>query len=76
MGLAGFVAGTVLCAGGVSAIMSGLASGTRAHAGATVIPASVTTAAPRVSHGHGIRPLARSAPVRIRIPPSGSSRRS
>ena len=71
--LAGFVAGTVLCAGGVSAAVSGLVSGTRAHAGATVIPASVTTAVPRVSHGHGIRPLARSVPVRIRIPAIGVS---
>lgn len=73
MALAGFVAGTVLCAGGVSAAVFGLVSGTRAPAGTTVIPASVTTAVPRPSHVNGIRALARSVPVRIRIPAIGVS---
>ena len=73
MALAGFVVGTVLCAGGVSAAAFGLVSGTRAHAGATVIPASVTTAEPRLSYGHGIPALARSVPVRIQIPAIGVS---
>src|SRR5947208_999771 len=73
--LAGFVAGTVLCAGGASVIVSGLVNGTRAHDGATAIPASVTTAVPRVSHGHGTRPLARSEPVKIRIPAIGVNAR-
>ena len=66
--LAGFAAAAVLSAGGVSAAVFGLVSGTGAHEGATVIPASVTTTVPRLSHVHRILALARSVPVRIRIP--------
>jgi len=71
--LAGFVAAAVLCAGGVSMAVFGLASGTRTDVGATVIPASVATALPRLSHVHGIRALARSVPVSVRIPAIGVS---
>ena len=71
--LAGFVAAAVLCAGGVSMAVFGLASGTRTDTGATVIPASVATALPRLSHVHGIRALARSVPVSVRIPAIGVS---
>ncbi len=71
--VAGFVAAGVLCAGGVSMAVFGLASGTRTDAGATVIPASVATALPRLSHVHGIQALARSVPVSVRIPAIGVS---
>ena len=71
--LAGFVAAAVLCAGGVSMAVFGLASGTRTDVGATVIPASVATALPRLSHVHGVRALARSVPVSVRIPAIGVS---
>jgi sortase (surface protein transpeptidase) len=71
--LAGFVTAATLSAGGVSAVVFGLVSGTPAHGGATVIPVSVTTAVPRLSRVHGIQVLARSVPVRIRIPAIGVS---
>ena len=38
-----------------------------------MIPAAVTTAVPRLHQVHGILALARSAPVRIRIPTIGVS---
>jgi LPXTG-site transpeptidase (sortase) family protein len=63
----------VLCAGGAGAAVFGLTSRTPADAGATVIPASVTTAVPRLSHVPGIRALPRSAPVSVRIPAIGVS---
>jgi len=44
---------------------------TGAHAGATYIPPSITTVAPRLASDPGARPLARSAPVNIRIPGIG-----
>jgi hypothetical protein len=49
--LGAFVAAAVLCAGGVGVAVFGLASGTPADAGATVIPASVSTAVPK-AHSH------------------------
>jgi LPXTG-site transpeptidase (sortase) family protein len=62
------VAAAVLCAGGFGAAMFGLADVTPASAGATLTPASVTTAVPAQRHDPRVRTLARSAPVRIRIP--------
>jgi sortase (surface protein transpeptidase) len=58
----------VLCAGGASVAAFGLLDGTPADAGATYTPASVTTVPPRLTHDPGAQPLARSAPVSIRIP--------
>ena len=49
----------------------GVFDGPPAHAGATYIPPSITTVAPRLASDPGARPLARSAPVRIRIPGIG-----
>jgi sortase (surface protein transpeptidase) len=62
------LAAVVLCAGGVGVAAFGLFNSTPADAGATYTPASVTTVAPRLSHDPQARPLARSAPVSIRIP--------
>jgi LPXTG-site transpeptidase (sortase) family protein len=42
-----------------------------AHAGATYIPPSITTVAPRLASDPKARPLARSAPVKIQIPRIG-----
>ena len=49
----------------------GVLDGTPAHAGATYIPPSITTSAPRLASDPRARPLARSAPVAIRIPRIG-----
>ena len=65
------LAATVVCAGGASLAAFGLLDGTPAHAGATYIPPSITTAAPRLASDPKARPLARSAPVKIRIPGIG-----
>jgi LPXTG-site transpeptidase (sortase) family protein len=61
----------VACAGGASVAAFGVFDGPPAHAGATYIPPSITTAAPRLASDPGARPLARSAPVKIRIPGIG-----
>lgn len=62
------LAAAVACAGGASVAAFGLFGGTPAQAGGTYIPASVTTAPPRLTHDSRARPLARSVPVSIRIP--------
>jgi LPXTG-site transpeptidase (sortase) family protein len=49
----------------------GVFDGTPAHAGATYIPPSITTVAPKLASDPRARPLARSAPVKIRIPGIG-----
>jgi len=67
------LAAGALCAGGLGAGLSGLADVSPASAGATLTPASVTTALPGQRHDPGVRALARSAPVRIRIPAIGVS---
>jgi sortase (surface protein transpeptidase) len=61
----------VLCAGGAATAAFTLAYGS--NTGATLIPASVTTAAPKERHDPGIRALARSVPVIISIPAIGVS---
>ena len=71
MGVA--LAAAALCAGGFGAALLGLADVTPASAGATLTPASVTTAVPVQRHDPRVRALARSAPVRIRIPAIGVS---
>jgi len=65
------LAAAVVCAGGASVAAFGLFGGTPAQAGGTYIPASVTTAAPRLAHDPRAQPLARSVPVSIRIPGIG-----
>lgn len=49
----------------------GVFDGTPAHAGATYIPPSITTIAPQLASDPRAKPLARSAPVTIRIPRIG-----
>jgi LPXTG-site transpeptidase (sortase) family protein len=61
----------VACAGGVSVAAFGVFHGTPAQAGATYIPPSITTIAPRPASDPRAKPLARSAPVTIRIPQIG-----
>ena len=61
------IAAAVLCAGGISAAAFGLTSRT-AEGGGAVIPSWVTTAVPKLSRDPGVRALARSVPVSIRIP--------
>ena len=65
------LAAIVACAGGASVAAFGLLDGTPAHAGATYIPPSITTVAPKLASDPKARPLARSAPVKIRIPRIG-----
>ena len=65
------LAAAMACAGGVSVAAFGVFDGTPAHAGATYIPPSITTVAPRLASDPRARPLARSAPVKIRIPGIG-----
>ncbi len=70
------LAAIVVCAGGASVAAFGLLDGTvfaanGAHAGATYIPPSITTVAPRLASDPKATPLARSAPVKIRIPRIG-----
>jgi hypothetical protein len=65
------LAAAVVCAGGASAAVFGLFGGTAAQAGGTYIPPSITTAAPRLAHDPGARPLARSVPMMLRIPGIG-----
>jgi LPXTG-site transpeptidase (sortase) family protein len=62
------LAAAVLCAGGISVAAFGLLDGTPADAGATVTPASVTTAPPKLNHDPRAEVMARSVPVGIRIP--------
>ena len=65
------LAAAMACAGGVSVAAFGVFDGTPAHAGATYIPPSITTVAPRLASDPRARPLARSAPVKISIPGIG-----
>ena len=70
------LAALVACAGGASVAAFGLLDGTvfaanGARAGATYIPPSITTVAPRLASDPKARPLARSAPVKIKIPRIG-----
>jgi LPXTG-site transpeptidase (sortase) family protein len=65
------LAAAVACAGGASVAVFGVLDGTPAHAGATYIPPSITTVAPRLASDPRARALARSAPVKIRIPAIG-----
>ena len=65
------LAAAVACAGGASVAAFGVFDGTPAHAGATYIPPSITTVAPRLASDPQARSLARSAPVEIRIPGIG-----
>ena len=70
------LAAIVACAGGASLAAFGLLDGTvfaanGAHADGTYIPPSITTVAPRLASDPKARPLARSAPVKIRIPRIG-----
>jgi sortase (surface protein transpeptidase) len=68
------LAAAVACAGfavGVGVAAFGVFDGTPAQAGATYIPPSITTIAPRLASDPGAKPLARSAPVTIRIPRIG-----
>jgi LPXTG-site transpeptidase (sortase) family protein len=65
------LAAAVVCAGGASVAAFGVFDGTPAQAGATYIPPSITTVAPRLATDPGAKPLARSAPVKIRIPGIG-----
>jgi sortase (surface protein transpeptidase) len=65
------LAAAVACAGGVSVAAFGVFDGPPAHAGATYIPPSITTVAPRLASDPRARPLARSAPVKISIPGIG-----
>jgi LPXTG-site transpeptidase (sortase) family protein len=67
------LAAAVLCAGGVSVAAFGLLNGTPADAGATVTPASVTTAPPKLSQDPRASALTRSVPVSVRIPDIGVS---
>ena len=65
------LAAAVVCAGGASVAAFGVFDGTPAQAGATYIPPSITTVAPRLASDPGAKPLARSAPVNIRVPGIG-----
>ena len=62
------LAATVACAGGASVAAFGLFGNPPAQAGGTYIPPSITTTPPRLASDPGARPLARSVPVKIRIP--------
>jgi LPXTG-site transpeptidase (sortase) family protein len=57
--------------GGASVAVFGVFDGPPAHAGATYIPPSITTVAPRLASDPRASPLARSAPVTVRIPRIG-----
>ena len=65
------LAAAVACAGGAGVAAFGAFDGTPAQAGATYIPPSITTVAPRLASDPRAKPLARSAPVQIRIPGIG-----
>ena len=65
------LAAAVACAGGAAVAAFGVFDGTPAQAGATYIPPSMTTVAPRLASDPRAKPLARSAPVQIRIPGIG-----
>src|SRR5690349_22303179 len=65
------LAAALACAGGASVAAFGAFHGTPAQAGATYIPPSITTVAPKLASDPRARPLARSAPVKIRIPGIG-----
>jgi LPXTG-site transpeptidase (sortase) family protein len=67
------LAAAVLCAGGVSVAAFGLLNGTPADGGATVTPASGTTAPPKLSQDPRASALTRSVPVSVRIPDIGVS---
>ena len=61
------IAAAVVCAGGISVAAFGLTNRTPEGGGA-VIPSWVTTTVPKLSRDSGVRALARSVPVNIRIP--------
>ncbi|MBV9092875.1 MAG: class F sortase [Streptosporangiaceae bacterium] len=61
------------CAGGVGVAAFALGGGMHADAGATMVPASVSTVVPRQPDAPQVRALARSVPVHIRIPAIGVS---
>jgi LPXTG-site transpeptidase (sortase) family protein len=61
------IAAVVVCAGGISVAAFGLTNRTPEGGGA-VIPSWVTTTVPELSGDPGMGALARSVPVRIRIP--------
>ncbi len=63
----------MVCAAGICLTVFGLLNGTPADAGATLTPASVTTAPPKLTRDPAAKPLARSVPVSIRIPRIGVS---
>ena len=65
------LAAAVVCAGGASVAAFGVFDGTPAQAGATYIPPSITTVAPRLASDPRAKPLASSAPIQIRIPGIG-----
>jgi len=65
------LAAALACAGGVGVAAFGVFDGAPAQAGATYIPPSITTGAPKLASDPRARPLARSAPVEIRIPGIG-----
>jgi sortase (surface protein transpeptidase) len=69
--LAAAVTASVACAGGASVAAFALAHGLSPDAGATGVPASVTTAVPALPRDPHVQALARSVPVRIRIPAIG-----
>ena len=65
------LAAALACAGGVGVAAFGVFDGAPAQAGATYIPPSITTVAPRLASDPRAKPMARSAPVQIRIPGIG-----
>jgi len=71
--LAAAAAAAAVCAGSASVAAFALADGLSADAGATGIPASVTTAVPAPARDPHVQALVRSVPVRIRIPAIGVS---
>jgi sortase (surface protein transpeptidase) len=61
-----------LCAGGLGVAAAAMTShGPLPDSAASVIPASIKTAVPKVTSDARVRPLKRSAPARIRIPAIG-----
>jgi len=73
LALTAAIAAALVGAGGASVAAFTLAGGLSAGAGATGVPASVTTAVPRQARDSPVEALARSVPARIRIPAIGVS---
>ena len=65
------LAAALACAGGAGVAAFGVFDSAPANAGATYIPPSITTTAPRLASDPRAKPLARSVPVKIRIPRIG-----